>query len=66
MTPRLSTHGNGRATRAALAALVLSIAWQAYAQTRIVAPKNNYSIADDVKLGREASDEVRKELVASN
>jgi len=66
MTPRLSTHGNGRATRAALAALVLSLAWQAYAQTRIVAPKNNYSIADDVKLGREASDEVRKELPMLN
>ena len=30
--------------------------------TRITAPKNNYSLADDVKLGQEAAGEVRKEL----
>jgi hypothetical protein len=32
------------------------------AQTKIEAPSNSYSVADDVKLGREAADEARKEL----
>jgi hypothetical protein len=36
------------------------------AQTRIVAPKNNYSVADDVKLGRQAAAEVTKELPMLN
>ena len=43
-------------------ALTLSSA----AQTRIVAPKNSYSLADDVKLGREAAAEVTKELPLLN
>ena len=36
------------------------------AQTKIVAPKNNYSVQDDVKLGREAAAEVAKELPMLN
>jgi hypothetical protein len=36
------------------------------AQTRIVAPKNKYSVAEDVKLGREASAQVKKELPMLN
>ena len=36
------------------------------AQTKITAPKNNYSPADDVKLGREAAAEVAKELPMLN
>jgi peptidase M48-like protein len=36
------------------------------AQTKITAPKNNYSPADDVKLGREAAAEVVKELPLLN
>jgi hypothetical protein len=36
------------------------------AQTRITAPKNNYSVADDVKLGRDAAAEVTKELPMLN
>jgi hypothetical protein len=36
------------------------------AQTKIVAPKNSYSPADDVKLGREAAAEVGKELPMLN
>jgi len=43
---------------AALAAFVASSA----AQTQVVAPKNKYSTADDVKLGREAAQEVEKQL----
>src|SRR5262245_62140960 len=35
-------------------------------QTGIVAPKNNYSPADDVKLGREAAAEASKELPMLN
>ena len=36
------------------------------AQTKIVAPKNSYSVQDDVKLGREAAAEVTKELPMLN
>jgi hypothetical protein len=36
------------------------------AQTKIVAPKNNYSVQDDVKLGREAAAEVAKEMPMLN
>jgi beta-barrel assembly-enhancing protease len=36
------------------------------AQTKIVAPKNNYTVQDDVKLGREAAAEVVKELPMLN
>src|SRR5262245_54690330 len=43
-------------------ALTLSSA----AQNQIVAPKNSYSLADDVKLGREAAAEVTKELPLLN
>jgi Zn-dependent protease with chaperone function len=43
------------------AALALSVAGAA-AQTKITAPKNKYSPADDVKLGREAAQQVQQEL----
>jgi hypothetical protein len=46
--------------------VVLAVACQAFAQTKIVAPRNSYSVAEDVKLGREASAEVRKELPMLN
>ena len=51
-----------------VAALTLSLALTSLtvAQTRIVAPKNKYSVADDVKLGREASAQVKKELPLLN
>ena len=42
----------------ALSAFVVTTA----AQTQVVAPKNKYSPADDVKLGREAAQEVEKEV----
>ena len=53
MTPFLLSR---RRTRIA-AALTLSLALTSLtvAQTKIVAPKNKYSVADDVKLGREAA-----------
>jgi len=43
---------------ASLAAFVATAA----AQTQVSAPKNKYSPADDVKLGREAAQEVEKEM----
>ena len=43
---------------AALAAFVVTTA----AQTQVVAPKNKYSPADDVKLGQEAAQQVEQEL----
>jgi Zn-dependent protease with chaperone function len=49
-----------------LTAAVFAVAVSAPAQTRVVAPKNKYSTADDVKLGQQASAEVRKELPLLN
>jgi Zn-dependent protease with chaperone function len=60
----MSTHRYGRIIPAFVVAVAL--ACQAAAQTKIVAPKNRYPISDDIKLGREASDEVRKELPMLN
>lgn len=64
MSSRMSTHRYGRIFPALAVAAALTL--QAAAQTKIVAPRNSYSVADDVKLGREASDEVRKELPMLN
>lgn len=47
---------------AIVSALAVSLALVPAAQTRIEAPANNYSVADDVRLGREAAAEVAKEL----
>lgn len=46
---------------AILATVVVSASFVA-AQTKITAPKNKYSPADDVKLGREASAEIEKQM----
>jgi hypothetical protein len=56
----MSTH---RFTRL-VPALVISVALASSldAQTKIEAPSNGYSVADDVKLGRDAAAEARKEL----
>jgi beta-barrel assembly-enhancing protease len=53
-----------RALVALSVACVLTLSTEA--QTKITAPKNNYSPADDVKLGREAAAEVVKELPLLN
>src|SRR5215207_6879805 len=49
-------------------AVILAVALAASlgGQTKITPPNNGYSVADDVKLGREAADEVRKELPMLN
>src|SRR6478672_6600095 len=64
MTARLSTHRFTRivATLAVAAALTTGAA----TQTKIVAPSNKYSPADDVKLGREAGAQAKKELPMLN
>ena len=59
MTARLSIH---RANPAIGALLALVIVAGAPAQTKIEAPRNGYSVEEDVKLGQEAAAEVRKEL----
>ena len=45
-----------------VAAFIAATALTLSAQTKIVPPANSYKPADDVKLGREAADQVRKEL----
>jgi Zn-dependent protease with chaperone function len=64
MTAPLSTRWYGRLIVAI--ALTLGPAVDSIAQTRITAPPNKYSVADDVKLGREASNEVREQLPMLN
>ena len=51
-----------------IAALTLSLTLTSFAvaQTRIVAPKNKYSVTEDVKLGREAAAQAKKELPMLN
>src|SRR5688572_18897991 len=64
MTANHYTHRH----RTVLTVLVFSLALAGplSAETKIVPPSNKYSVADDVKLGREASAEVRKELPLLN
>jgi len=60
----MSTRRYGRVILAT--AITLAVGAQSIAQTKITPPPNRYSLADDVKLGREASAEVRKELPLLN
>jgi hypothetical protein len=59
MTARVSTPKVLRLASAILVAFAVAIG---SAQTKIVAPKNKYKPAEDVKLGQEAAAEARKEL----
>ncbi|MDQ3419512.1 MAG: hypothetical protein M3541_12155, partial [Acidobacteriota bacterium] len=45
--------------------LLVSVSFVA-AQTKITAPKNKYSPADDIKLGREAATEIEQQLPMLN
>jgi len=51
---------------AAVLTLSLSLTTFTVGQTRIVAPKNKYTVAEDVKLGREAAAQAKKELPMLN
>ena len=58
---------NSRLRRAAIAlSVACALTLTAGAQTQITAPDNRYSVADDVKLGRDAAAEVGKELPLLN
>src|SRR5688572_17519744 len=64
MTALLRSHR--RARIAVVLTLSLGLTNLSVAQTKIVAPKNKYSVADDVKLGREAAAQAKKELPMLN
>src|SRR5687768_15551747 len=64
MTGRMSTHRYGRLISAL--AVTVALGASSVAQTKVVAPPNKYSVQDDVKLGQEASAEVRKQLPMLN
>jgi len=51
-----------RAQSSLIAAVLALSVVNAAAQTKITAPKNKYSPADDVQLGREAAQQVEKEM----
>ena len=55
-----------RRTRAISTLLVVAAFTVASAQTKIVAPKNNYKLSEDVKLGQQAAAEAKKELPMLN
>jgi hypothetical protein len=58
MTARVMAHPH----RYALTAVLLTVAVSASAQTQITPDNNKYTPAEDVKIGREAAQEVRREL----
>ena len=55
-----------RQSTAAVVALLVTSLSLVDAQTRVTAPSNKYSVADDVKLGREAAAEVEKQMPMLN
>jgi hypothetical protein len=55
-----------RQASAAIVAAIVASAALVTGQTKVTAPDNKYSPADDVKLGREAAAEVEKELPMLN
>jgi predicted Zn-dependent protease len=64
MTAATSTQRFSRLV--ATGVLTLALTTGAATQTKIVAPNNKYSAADDVKLGRDAEAEVRKQMPMLN
>src|SRR5215204_5990287 len=59
----MSSRSSSFVSRAVAVALCTAVVTVAPAvQTRITLDKNKYSTADDVKLGREAADQVRKQM----
>jgi Zn-dependent protease with chaperone function len=60
----MSTYRYTKLVPAVMVALALAL--NAAAQTRVVAPPNKYSVQEDIQLGQEASQEVRKQLPMLN
>jgi beta-barrel assembly-enhancing protease len=65
MTARMSTHRYVRLFSVAAVTTALTVS-SLTAQTKIAAPDNKYSVAQDVQLGQEAAAEARKELPLLN
>ena len=63
--PRLTPLARGKAPAVVVLLLTVALGTPS-AQTKIVAPPNKYSPADDVKLGQEAVAQVQKELPMLN
>ena len=63
MSTRLSSHRFATLFTAVAVTASLTVA---SAQTRVVPPNNKYAPADDVKLGLQAAQEVRKEMPLMN
>ena len=53
-------------TAAMLACAMLIMPLAAFGQTRIVAPKNKYKVQDDIKIGRDASQQVEQQMPILN
>jgi beta-barrel assembly-enhancing protease len=64
MTAGMSTRQYGRVIPAV--AVVVALVVPVYGQTKIVAPRNKYSVQEDVQLGQEASREVKQQLPMLN
>ncbi|MCA1626647.1 MAG: M48 family metallopeptidase [Acidobacteria bacterium] len=61
----MRTHHNSRATQLMawlMAVAIFAMPLTALAQTDIKAPSNKYSVSDDVKLGRDAAQQVEQQL----
>ena len=55
-----------RITAVAMVAVLWTLPLAAFAQTRIVAPKNKYKVQDDIKLGSDAANEVERQMPILN
>ena len=55
-----------RTTSIALLAIMLAMPLGVLAQTKVVAPKNPYAVSKDVELGRQAAQEVERQLPLLN
>src|ERR1044072_5021157 len=55
-----------RTTSIVLLAIMLAMPLGVLAQTKVVAPKNPYSLSKDVELGRQAAQEVERQLPLLN
>ena len=64
MTAGMSTRQYARVIPSLL--VIAALAVPAYGQTKVVAPKNKYSVQDDIKLGQEAAGEVQQQLPMLN
>src|SRR5215204_6563096 len=55
-------HSNSRAWKSAVVAVLMTATLALCQATKITPPKNEYSAADDVKVGKEAAAQITREL----